>query len=92
MDNIRSAFERELKLKLSQKATPKIAEDVVLLRNFKYFDLNNNGRVVKNEFAKALTKIGVSSFEPEVRNTFFVYFHTNTIILRKYNNFSISMI
>lgn len=66
MENLRNAFERELRTKLTQKASPKIPEDAVLLRNFKFFDLNNKGRVTRDEFAKALNKIGVSSFEPEV--------------------------
>ena len=66
MENTRTAFERELRLKLNQKTTAKIPEDAVLLRNFKYFDLNNNGRVDKKEFVKVITKIGVNSFDPQV--------------------------
>lgn len=66
MENTRTAFERELRLKLNQKATAKIPEDAVLLRNFKYFDLNNNGRVDRKEFVKVITKIGVNSFDPQV--------------------------
>jgi Ca2+-binding EF-hand superfamily protein len=31
----------------------------VLLKAFKYFDLNNNGMVEPEEFAKALEKIGI---------------------------------
>ena len=34
-------------------------EETVLLKNFKYFDLNNNGSVEPDEFAKACEKIGI---------------------------------
>jgi Ca2+-binding EF-hand superfamily protein len=34
-------------------------EETVLLKSFKYFDLNNNGTVEPNEFAKAVEKIGI---------------------------------
>lgn len=34
-------------------------EETVLLKSFKYFDLNNNGTVEPDEFAKAVEKIGI---------------------------------
>jgi len=34
-------------------------EETVLLKSFKYFDLNNNGTVEPDEFAKAIEKIGI---------------------------------
>lgn len=34
-------------------------EETVLLKSFKYFDLNNNGTVEPEEFAKAVEKIGI---------------------------------
>ena len=53
------SFEKTLKQKLSQKATGNANEETVLLKAFKYFDLNNNGTVEPDEFAKACEKIGV---------------------------------
>ena len=53
------SFERELKNKLAQKASGVQSEEAVLLRAFKYFDLNNNNTVEPEEFAKAIEKIGI---------------------------------
>ena len=53
------SFEKTLKAKLSQKATGLASEESVLLKAFKYFDLNNNGTVEPDEFAKAIEKIGI---------------------------------
>ena len=53
------SFEKELKTKLSQKASGVQSEEQVLLKSFKYFDLNNNGTVEPDEFAKAIEKIGI---------------------------------
>lgn len=39
LENMRIAFERELRGKLNQKATAKLPEDAVLLKNFKYSTL-----------------------------------------------------
>jgi Ca2+-binding EF-hand superfamily protein len=48
-----------LKNKLAQKASGAQSEETVLLKAFKYFDLNNNGTVEPEEFAKAIEKIGI---------------------------------
>lgn len=53
------SFERELKNKLAQKASGSQSEETVLMKSFKYFDLNNNGTVEPDEFAKAIEKIGI---------------------------------
>ena len=53
------SFEKTLKQKLSQKSTGMSSEETVLLKAFKYFDLNNNGTVEPDEFAKAVEKIGI---------------------------------
>jgi hypothetical protein len=59
MQGLKQSFEKTLKQKLSQKATGNANEESVLLKAFKYFDLNNNGTVEPDEFAKACEKIGV---------------------------------
>ena len=48
-----------MKNKLSQKASGSQSEETVLMKAFKYFDLNNNGTVEPEEFAKAIEKIGI---------------------------------
>ena len=53
------SFEKELIKKLSQKASGHSTEETVLVRAFKYFDLNNNGTIEPDEFAKAIEKIGI---------------------------------
>ena len=53
------SFEKTLKQKLAQKSTGMASEESVLLKAFKYFDLNNNGTVEPDEFAKAVEKIGI---------------------------------
>eukprot|EP01015_Nassula_variabilis_P006884 TRINITY_DN1523_c0_g1_i1.p1 TRINITY_DN1523_c0_g1~~TRINITY_DN1523_c0_g1_i1.p1 ORF type:complete len:677 (-),score=121.97 TRINITY_DN1523_c0_g1_i1:107-2137(-) len=52
-------FELELKEKLSQRTTHRLTEEGVLLKNFKYFDLNESGTVDYKEFIRALEKTGV---------------------------------
>ena len=53
------SFEKTLKAKLAQKSNGVQNEEAVLLKAFKYFDLNNNGTVEPDEFAKAVEKIGI---------------------------------
>ena len=45
--------------KLSQKASGTTSEETVLVKSFKYFDLNNNGTIEADEFGKAIEKIGI---------------------------------
>ena len=48
-----------MKNKLSEKTRGAQSEEQVLLKAFKYFDLNDNGVVEPDEFAKAIEKIGI---------------------------------
>ena len=57
--SIMCSFERELKNKLQEKTKGSQSEESVLMRAFKYFDLNDNGSVEPDEFAKAIEKIGI---------------------------------
>jgi Ca2+-binding EF-hand superfamily protein len=59
MDHLKASFERELKNKLSEKTKGAQSEQQVLMKAFKYFDLNDNGTVEPDEFAKAIEKIGI---------------------------------
>ena len=53
------SFEKEIKNKLQQKSSGITSEEQVLKKSFKYFDLNGNGTVEPDEFAKAVEKIGI---------------------------------
>ena len=64
------SFEKTLKQKLSQKSTGMSSEETVLLKAFKYFDLNNNGTVEPDEFAKAIEKIGIMIPTKQVSQNF----------------------
>ena len=48
-----------MKNKLSEKTRGAQSEESVLKKSFKYFDLNDNGTVEPEEFAKAIEKIGI---------------------------------
>ena len=48
-----------MKAKLAQKATNNSSEEAVLLKAFKFFDINNSGDLCPEEFAKAIEKIGI---------------------------------
>ena len=61
MAAVRQAFEKDLKTKLSQKSSSHTTDETVLLKAFKYFDLDNSGTVSTSEWIKALEKIGINS-------------------------------
>jgi len=43
MDHLKASFERELKNKLQEKTKGSQSEEAVLMKAFKYFDLNDSG-------------------------------------------------
>ena len=65
MSNMKTLFEKELKNKLALKSSGHTTEETVLLKAFKYFDLDNSGHCSKEEFLKAITKIGITGFSEE---------------------------
>ena len=60
MAKLREKFETELLQKLQQKSSSRISEETVLMRSFKYFDLDNSGCVNFEEWVKSIEKIGVT--------------------------------
>jgi len=62
MSQMKSIFEKELKNKLALKSSGHTSEETVLLKAFKYFDLDNSGKCSKDEFLKAISKIGITGF------------------------------
>ena len=62
---MKANFIKEIKNKLAIKSNGKTGEEAILIKAFKYFDLDNSGECDKEEFLKALTKIGVTGFNEE---------------------------
>jgi hypothetical protein len=55
-----ASFEKELRNKLTLKATAHQTEENILLKSLKYFDLNNSGKIDRTNFLKAVEKIGIT--------------------------------
>ena len=58
-------FIKELKSKLNQKCYGNTSEETVLVRAFKYFDLDNTGLSDVDTFLKTVKKIGITSLNDE---------------------------
>ena len=67
-----------MKNKLSEKTRGAQSEEQVLLKAFKYFDLNDNGVVEPDEFAKAIEKIGIQIPTRQVSPLFNVHSRKHT--------------
>jgi Ca2+-binding EF-hand superfamily protein len=88
MEHLKSSFERELKNKLAEKTRGAQSEESVLRRAFKYFDLNDNGTVEPEEFAKAIEKIGIQIPTQQDLNTLFSIYDLDGSGAIDYNEFS----
>ena len=88
MASSRVQFENELRQKLSQKSTAHISDETVLLKAFKYFDLDNSESVDLDEWRKALEKIGVVMPSPQVTEELFRYYDTDRSGALDYKEFS----
>jgi len=53
MESLIASFEKEIRTRLNQKSTSFVSEEQILMKNFKYFDLDNSGRVDFQEFIKS---------------------------------------
>lgn len=74
MKAIKATFEKEIRNKLAIKSNGKQGEEALLIKAFKYFDLDNSGECSKDEFLKALTKIGITGFnEDKLLELFEIY-------------------
>ena len=72
-------FIKDLKNKLNEKSYGSVTEETVLVRAFKYFDLDNTGKSDLECFLKTINKIGVTSFEEEeIVEIFHIYDTENT--------------
>ena len=77
----------ELKNKLSQKSYGSTIEEVVLLRAFKYFDLQDTGFCSKEIFTKTMLKIGITSLSDLEISELFDQFKPNKDGLLDYKEF-----
>ena len=77
----------ELRNKLSQKSYGSIIEEVVLLRAFKYFDLQDTGLCSKEIFTKTMLKIGVTGLSDLEISELFEQFNPNKDGLLDYKEF-----
>ena len=77
----------ELRNKLSQKSYGSTIEEVVLLRAFKYFDLQDTGLCSKEIFTKTMLKIGVTGLSDLEISELFEQFNPNKDGLLDYKEF-----
>jgi len=73
----RQLFEKELKNKLALKSDGRSSEERLILQAFKYFDLDNSGECSKDEFGKAISKLGVTGFNDKQILDIFQSYDTN---------------
>ena len=53
------SFRKDVINKLAYKGPSNISRENVLLKIFKFYDLNSNGTLTREEFLKSVAKIGV---------------------------------
>ena len=59
---------------MALKTSGHTSEETVLVKAFKYFDLDNSGQCSISEFLKAITKIGITGFsESDLEQIFNLY-------------------
>ena len=73
----KTLFERELKNKLALKSDGKSSEENLIIKAFKYFDLDNSGECSPDEFTKAVAKLGVTGFNEKQLGEIFNQYDSN---------------
>ena len=86
MEHLKKSFERDLKTKLSLRASGHIDENLLLLKQFKYYDTNNSGKCDKDIFAQALSKLGFYGYTDTDLDKIFLQYSNNKPLL-DYNEF-----
>ena len=87
MDSTRNFFENELKKKLIMKASGYTKEENVLIKAFKYFDLDNSGLCNEREFIQTIQKIGITGFSEENLSQLFKFYDKDNSGKISYNEF-----
>ena len=57
----KKSFEKEVKNKLISRCAGQMTEETLLLKAFKYYDLNNSGQCTPEQFMKSLIRVGINS-------------------------------
>ena len=83
MDSLKSRFIKALKTKLLYKTSGHMTEEVLLLKNFKYFDEDETNESNIDTFLKVITKVGVLSLTEEELIQIFNYYSKG----KKYLNY-----
>ena len=83
MDSLKSRFIKALKTKLLYKTSGHMTEEVLLLKNFKYFDEDETNESNIDTFLKVIAKVGVLSFTEEELIQIFNYYSKG----KKYLNY-----
>ena len=65
MDLLKTRFEKALKTKLLYKTSGHMTEEVLLLKNFKYFDEDETNNCDIDTFLRVVAKVGVLSLSEE---------------------------
>ena len=74
------SFEKNLKWKLNQKAKSSADEFRILMNTFRYYDPNNSDEINKEQWIKAIKKIGLYLSEEKLNNLFQCYANQNSNI------------
>ena len=86
MDKLKSQFENDLKTKLLYKTSGHMTEEILLLKNFKYFDEDGTNHCDSDIFFQVISKVGVLSFSKDELTQLFDYYSNGQKYLN-YKNF-----
>ena len=87
-NNLKEIFEYELHRKLSLRARTTTSEMNLLLSAFKYYDVDENGTIRKENWAKAFNRIGLSGFSESDFNQLFDMFDPYNTGIINYRSFT----
>ena len=87
MELLKKSFEKNLKAKLSINSSGNIEENLLLLKAFKFYDTNNLGKIDKDAFAQALSKLGIYGYTHTDLDKLFLMYSNNEQYL-DYQNFA----
>ena len=90
-DDFKQVFEYEIHRKLSLKAKQSTSEMVMLLNNFKFYDVSNSGTVNKDKWITTFTKIGLSGFSDKDLEMLFEIYDPNKKGEIDYKHFTMSL-
>ena len=86
--NLKQIFEFELHRKLSLRARTTTSEMNLLLSAFKYYDVDENGTIRKENWSKAFNRIGLSGFSESDFNELFDMFDPYKTGIINYRSFT----